>query len=265
VAENPELGPERADQHDRLIALAEHELEVKFKRADRPLTADERGELRQLMTLYGDRGKPFSEPWNRASFEDRFALVQERWKGEEEAAYYLDYMYEVIQRRNNLLLHGSPTAYRQTIVERPNGQRQLNRIGPDRLWRETLGHGAGGYYMVCRVLAQEFDFDKEPMAEVFNRATCYLKPIEHEPGIAKLPADAECPCGSGRIVNKCHRSRSPAEGGGSGDASACRPERASGRWGLRLSLCTERRSDHFEPSAGTGRAVELTKVNPAAA
>jgi hypothetical protein len=206
VAENPELGPERADQHDRLIALAEHQLETKFERTDRPLTDEEQSELEALIKLYGGPRNAFKETWHRASFEECFPLVKERWKEEEEAAFYLEYIYEVIQRRNNLFIHPSPTAFRQTIVTRPDGGRTVNRAGPDGFWKQALNQGAGGYYMVCRVLAQEFDFDKEPMAEVFSRTTDYLKPIENEPEVLEPSDDADCPCGSGRVVSECHRS-----------------------------------------------------------
>lgn len=206
VAENPDLAPERAEQHDRLIALAEHDIQTRFERTDRELTDAERTELGELIELYGGSRRAFKEPWTRCSVRERFSLVQGRWKEEPEARYYLDYIYEVIQRQNNLLLHSSPTGYRQTIFTGPAGRRNLNRAGPDNRWREALGHGAGGFYMAGRVLAQEFGFDKEPMAEAFSQTTNYLRPIEDFPTIDQLPAEASCPCGSGRQVEECHRS-----------------------------------------------------------
>lgn len=205
VAENPEIAPERADQHDRLIALAEHKMETKFERTDRPLTDEESGELQKLIKVYGGTRKAFRQPWHRTSTEDCFELVKERWREHPEAAYFLDYIYEVIQTRNNLLIHPSPTAFRQTILQR-GGRRILNRAGPDSLWSESLGHGTGGFYMVCRVLAEEFEFDRDRLAELFSLTTDYLKRIENQPQVLKLPADAECPCGSGRAVSECHRS-----------------------------------------------------------
>ena len=86
--------------------------------------------------------------------------MKSRWENEPDAGYYLDYIYEVIQRRNNLLLHSSPTAFRQTFSVDATGKRQLNRTGPDSLWTESFAQGAGGYYFVCRVLTQEFDFER---------------------------------------------------------------------------------------------------------
>lgn len=206
TAENPDDAPARADQHDRLIALAEHDLEYRFGRVDRPLTTEEREELRQLVDLYGGPGRAFKASWHRTSFEDCFEFVKRRWEDEPDAEYFLDYIYEVIQRRNNLLLHSSPTAYRQTITVRADGSRLLNRVGPDTLWSESLAHGEGGYYFVCRVLAQEFDFDKEPLAEIFNRATAYCRRLGDLPELDVLPDDAQCPCRSGRTVGSCHRS-----------------------------------------------------------
>ena len=206
TAKHPDEAPMRADQHDRLIALAEHDLEHKFNRAERALTTEERDELNDLIKLYGGPRRAFTASWHRTSFEDRFELVKNRWKDEPEAGYYLDYIYDVIQRRNNLLLHSSPTAYRQTIIVHTDGKLQLNRVGPDRLWPESLAQGAGGYYFVCRVLAQEFGFDRKPLAEVFSRATAYCRRLDEFPDLSSLPDDAACPCTSGRAVSDCHRS-----------------------------------------------------------
>jgi hypothetical protein len=105
VAEHPDIAPERADEHDRMIALAERQMEHKFGRTDRPLTDEESAELAELINRYGGGGRAFTTSWHRASFEECFELVKMRWASRPEAAYYLDYIYEVIQRRNNVLLH----------------------------------------------------------------------------------------------------------------------------------------------------------------
>lgn len=115
VAENPKDALDRADEHDRMIALAEHQLEAKHERTDRPLTEEEENELAELIDVYGGKDHAFEKPWHRASFKECFALVQKRWSDDPDAEKYLDYMYEVEQRRNNLMLHPSPTAFRQTI------------------------------------------------------------------------------------------------------------------------------------------------------
>jgi uncharacterized protein DUF5677 len=206
VAENPDVAPSRADEHDRLMAFAEHQMEVKFGRSDRQLTEDEIAEFNKLIATFGGIPRAFKTPWTRASFEERLALVHTRWQEESEARHFLDYIYQVIQRQNNLLLHSSPTAYRQTLHMRPDGQRDLNRAGPDSRWNEALSHGAGGIYMACRVLAQEFDFDVKPMAEVFSQTTNYCRSLDELSGIRELPLDALCPCGSRRFVAKCHLS-----------------------------------------------------------
>lgn len=206
VAANPDLAPDRAEQHDRLVALAEHDVETSFERTDRELTEGERAELDELIEIYGGLGRAFKASWTRSSFTERFALVQGRWEGEPEARRYLDFIYEVIQRQNNLLLHSSPTGYRQTLFVGSAGHRDLNRAGPDNRWREALSHGAGGFYMAGRVLAEEFGFDKEPMAEAFSQTTNYLRSVESFPMIDELSSDAPCPCGSGRSVGECHLS-----------------------------------------------------------
>jgi hypothetical protein len=80
-----------------------------------------------------------------------------------------------MQRRNNLMLHPSPTGFRQTFAASPDGRRNLNRAGPDQRWIEALNGGVGAFYTIT-------------------------------PEVLELPADAPCPCGSGFIVCQCHRS-----------------------------------------------------------
>lgn len=206
VAENQNVAPQRADEHDRLIALAEHDAEFRFERTERPLTEEERHELDGLQRLYGGGQRAFRAPWTRASYEARLSLVHERWGEHGDAARHLDYVYEVMQRQNNLLLHGSPSSYRQTMsVDAEGRPRHLNRIGPDRWWRDALSHGVLGYYLVSRVLAEEFGFDKDPIAEVFEGASCFLKQLTDQE-LAEVPEGSECPCGSRLAVETCHRS-----------------------------------------------------------
>ncbi|HSP55683.1 MAG TPA: DUF5677 domain-containing protein, partial [Dehalococcoidia bacterium] len=114
VAEHPELAPERADEHDRFMALAERKLETQYERTERPLNNDEEQELAQLVGKYGGRREAFTASWHRASFDECLQLVKARWSEHEEAAGYFGYIYDVTQRRNNLMLHPSPTAFRQT-------------------------------------------------------------------------------------------------------------------------------------------------------
>lgn len=206
VAENFESAPERADQHDRLMALAEHDLESSFGRTERPLNDEERAELDDLIEIYGGRRKAFKASWTRTSYPDRLSLVQSRWEDEPEARHVIEVIYEVIQRQNNLLLHSSPTGFRQTITSGPGGGHQLNRAGPDGRWREALIHGAGAYYMSGRVLAQVFAFDKKDMAEAFSQTTNFLRSVSDFEGIDRLQPDAECPCGSALGVSRCHLS-----------------------------------------------------------
>jgi hypothetical protein len=67
TAENPDDAPDRATEHDRLIALAEHDLEDKFGRVERSLTSKEREELDGLMDLYGEPSCRGSRGASRAS------------------------------------------------------------------------------------------------------------------------------------------------------------------------------------------------------
>jgi hypothetical protein len=116
----------------------------------------------------------------------------------------LGYIYDVMQRRNNLMLHPSPTAFRQTFIT-VDGKARLNRAGPDERWIQALKDGSGAFYMVIRVLAEEFGLDKEPAAESFSRTIDLLKVIEAN-DLQALPDDAECPGGAGFAVAECHGS-----------------------------------------------------------
>jgi hypothetical protein len=126
------------------------------------------------LSIYGGKVNAFGKPWHRASYGECFDLVKARWGDDPEAAKYLDYLYEVEQRRNNLMLHPSPTAFRQTLVSHPGGRRTLNRAGPDGYWQRALRYGCGGFYLCLRVLAEEFNLDRDPIAEAFERATGLL-------------------------------------------------------------------------------------------
>ena len=120
----------------------------------------------------------------------------------EEATEGLDYTYEVVQNWNNVLLHSSPLGYRMAM---DRTSRQINRAGPDERWREALAHGCLAFYLVLRVIAQEWELDRSTAECLFVYASCVAKRLTDD----KLGAvnDGEpCPCGSGRAVEQCHRS-----------------------------------------------------------
>jgi hypothetical protein len=196
VAANPGVAPARADEHERLIELAERAMEERFDRPTEPLTDAERDELSALAQKY----RNFQAPWTLASGAERTALIKGRWG--EDAARNLDYVFEVIQRQNNTLLHSSPIAY--ALAMSP-GRRHPNRVGPDPRWREALAHGVLGYYLILRVLAEEFGFGKDPLMDRYYVATCLVKTLTREE-VAGLPVQAPCPCGSGRALGDCHAS-----------------------------------------------------------
>jgi hypothetical protein len=200
VAANPLEAPTLADQHERLINLGERTAFVAAGREGEALDEEEQREFETLLRTYSN----FRRPWNLATEAERRRLIQERWGDEQADA--LDFVYEVIQRQNNTLLHGSPTAYRQTTSTDDQGRvRGPDRLGVDRRWRDSLGHGVLGYYFVCRVLAEHFGLDKDPAAEAFHRASCFLKELSSEQ-VDGLAEDAACPCGSGEELGACHLS-----------------------------------------------------------
>jgi hypothetical protein len=195
VAEHPGDAPERADEHDELIRLGERAMETKFGRPTKALSEDEQQRLAELSVRF-DR---FRASWTLTSHAERIALVKERWG--EDVARGIEFTYKVIQRQNNVLLHPSPSAYGLAMSQ---GREQINRIGPDPRCRDALSHGVLGYYLISRVIAEEFGMDKEPIAEGFHLASCLLKPIPASE-LDGLPPDAPCPCGSDRSVDACHR------------------------------------------------------------
>lgn len=200
VAANPEEAPALADRHERLISLSERSAFAAAGRDAARLDDEERSEFETLMCTYDN----LRRSWNLASEADRRRLIQERWGDEQADA--LDFVYDVIQRQNNTLLHGSPTGYRQTTSSDNHGRvRGPNRLGVDRRWPDSLAHGVLGYYFVCRVLAEHFDLDKNPAAGAFYRASCFLKELPSAQ-LDGLADDADCPCGSGEKVGACHRS-----------------------------------------------------------
>jgi Family of unknown function (DUF5677) len=195
IAANPEDAPIRADEHERALELGEHDLEQRFGSAA-PMTDAEQDELAQVMRTY----KGFQRSWTLTSPGERLNLVKESWG--EEATEGLDYTYEVIQNWNNVLLHSSPLGYRMAMDPT---SRQINRAGPDERWREALAHGCLAFYLVLRVIAQEWELDRSMAERLFVHASCVTKRLTDD----KLGAvdDGEpCPCGSGRAVEHCHRS-----------------------------------------------------------
>lgn len=196
VAAHPEQAPALADEHEALIRLAEREMELQFGRPAEPLTEAELIRLAELRKRFNN----FNASWTLSSVKDRLSLIKARWSQYEDAAYHLDYTYDVIQRQNNVILHPTPSGYGMAMSP---GREQINRAGPDPRWRDALGHGVLAYYLTLKVIAEVFDLDKDPIAECFNQTSCYLKPIPQKE-LATQPADAPCPCGSGRATAKCH-------------------------------------------------------------
>jgi hypothetical protein len=128
-------------------------------------------------------------------------LSKARWQ-DAAAASYIDQTYEVIQRQNNTLLHSSPTAL--GIAMTP-GRRGPNRVGPDPWWRQALAHRVLAYYLICRVIAEEFGLSKDAAMEAYFGATCFTKELSDDQTGGLRASDA-CPCGSGRCFGDCHGS-----------------------------------------------------------
>jgi hypothetical protein len=195
VAENQDAAPTLADKHERAVTLAERKAMAKFDRGNvEPLQPHEEVELLEL--LKGLRN--FRSSWTRASASDRLAAMKRAWP--DEAAWLVDYTYEVIQRQNNVLLHGGPFGL---VVAMLPGRRGPNRIGPDLRWLDALAHSVHGYYLICRVMAREFGFDLEPAMDAYYVATCVTKRLSPEQLEGVDGADP-CPCESGRQAAECH-------------------------------------------------------------
>jgi hypothetical protein len=196
ITAHPDLAPARADEHERLLVLAERSMEQEFGRPGAPLSAAERTELSSLRRRYSN----FRAPWTLASDQERIGLIKQSWGVA--AADHIEYVYQVIQRQNNALLHPSPLAY---SLEMLDGRRGINRLGPDGRWRDALAHGALGFYLIIRVLAAEFGFDKAGAERLFAFLGCLSHTFSDEE-LRCIPRGSACPCGSGRVVERCHYS-----------------------------------------------------------
>jgi hypothetical protein len=165
-------------------------LESKFHRPGEPLSETEQQKLKELFKEFGG----FSGSWTKTSVQERIGLVKASWDAE--VAEQLSYVFEVIQRQNNTLLHSSPTAYGLAMSP---GRRMINRAGPDQRWRDAISHGSLGFYLVLRVIAEEFGFDRGRAESLFERAG-HLSYRFTDEELAAVPAGAPCPCGSGAPV-----------------------------------------------------------------
>ncbi len=85
------------------------------------------------------------------------------------------------------------------------GRRGPNRVGPDAWWPSALAHGVLGYYLICRVVAREFEFPFDDAMNAYLLASCFTQQLDAEV-LGGVVDDDSCPCGSGRAVAACHRS-----------------------------------------------------------
>ncbi len=171
-------------------------MEQRFGRPGEPLTVEEETELARLPKRY----RNFRASWTLASDTERIELIKASW--DEVAASHIDYVYQVIQRQNNALLHPSPLAYGLAMSP---GRQGINRIGPDGRWKDALAHGSLGFYLVVRVFAREFDLDRSEAERLFEHSGCLSRTFS-DASLGAIPVGAPCPCGSGRASNRCHRS-----------------------------------------------------------
>lgn len=195
TSENPDSAPAQADEHERLIGLGERALLARFGR-EAALSDAESAELKVLLKRYDN----FRASWTLAGQVDRLAAMKRAWPAE--ASSYLDQTYEVIQRQNNTLLHGGPTSLAVAMMP---GRRGFNRVGPDAWWPSALAHGVLGYYLICRVVAREFDFAIDDAMDAYFLASCFTKQLGSDV-MDPVVDDDPCPCGSRRTIANCHRS-----------------------------------------------------------
>ena len=195
IAANPDIAPMRADEHERAVELGERWVQERFKPSEAPMSEIEEAELQQVRRRYRD----FKESWTLATFPERFALLKASWG--DEANQMLDYVYEVMQRQDNVLLHPSPSGYGLPMTP---GRRHPNRIGPDEFWAEALKQGCLGFYLVLRVLASEWDLDRSAIEARFVQASCFMLRLTDDE-LRAISDGKPCPCRSGRPVERCHR------------------------------------------------------------
>jgi Family of unknown function (DUF5677) len=197
IAMHPEKAPVFAGEYERALDLADHDLHERLAKRT-PMTVAERAELKEVMKKY----KGFQRSWTLASETELRGLLKSSWGPR--VSRHLDYVYEGIQRWNSVFLHAGPAGYRMAMGD---GQTQVNRIGPDQLWRESIANGCLAFYSVLRVIADEWEFDRSGAESVFFYASCVTKRLS-DSELRAIRDGEPCPCGSGRSVEDCHRSQS---------------------------------------------------------
>ena len=196
VAANKAAAPGQADRHERATSLGERRLMHRHARPDvDPLTDQEEAELNVLAREFDG----FQLSWTGEKPAALEALVRDRVQPSDRGA--VDFIYEVVQRQNNTLLHASPAGY--SLAMSP-GRANVNRAGPDERWPDALSHGAAAFYLIFRLIAQEFALDYTKLGRLNHLVTCLAKRVPSGE-LDRLALDDQCPCGSGRAVGRCHR------------------------------------------------------------
>jgi hypothetical protein len=85
------------------------------------------------------------------------------------------------------------------------GRGGLNLDLPDQWWPQALAHGVLGYYLIVRVIAQEFDLSPQATQEAFSRASTVTRQLSDEQ-TRGLGSGDPCACGGGRAFGECHGS-----------------------------------------------------------
>lgn len=197
VAANPDTAAKLADDHDRAIYLADRQVEAKYKDDNPPLTDDEEKELAAAAKRY--RG--FQASWTLASEEDRLTLLKASMP--KEAASMVDYTYDAIKKRANVLMHGAPTAWRQVTEHDPGGAVRIRSGEPDHYWVQALGHAILGFHLTIRSIGAAFGIPLDREFDTFFHATCVVKDLAADQ-LTGVAGDAPCLCGSGLPKAGCH-------------------------------------------------------------
>jgi hypothetical protein len=197
VAGNPDTATKLADEHDRAIYLADRHVEAKYKDSAKALSDAEADELADAARRY--RG--FRASWTLTGEDERLGLLKASMPAE--AAWMVDYTYEAIKKRANVLMHGAPTGWRQITDRGPSGEVRIRSGQSDHYWLQALNHAILGFHLTMRSIASALGVPLNNEFDVFFRATCVVKDLASGQ-LAQVGDDDPCPCGSEYAKALCH-------------------------------------------------------------
>ena len=168
VADHPDVALQKADEHMEAVSLGDRAIDGEFVDIGRP-PGEFSEEESERLDAFLKRYKSFSKSWTEASDAELRDCVKSTWPDGER---YIDWIYAVVQRRNNLVLHNSPHGLMKVFGASDSGEvdRTLP-LKPDGNVREPLMQAFSAFYLVVRLLAEMLDQKDRDLERLFVDGT----------------------------------------------------------------------------------------------